>query len=85
MFTPQPAEYVDPQTGEVKKKQIKYYPDTYKDRIGKSYNDYVASQQMSLFESLEEYTGKTYGDAIQTLAAEPELVLVGEGGEPNGS
>lgn len=35
----------------------------YKDRIGRSYNDYAMAQQMSMFEPLDEYTGKTYGDA----------------------
>ena len=40
MFTPKPQEYTDPLTGEMKKKQIKFFPDAYKNRIGKSYNDY---------------------------------------------
>ena len=35
----------------------------YKDRIGRSYNDYAAAQQMSMFEPMDEYTGKTYVDA----------------------
>ena len=35
MFTPKPQEYTDPLTGEMKKKQIKFFPDVYKDRIGK--------------------------------------------------
>ena len=34
-----PEEYVDRSTGEVKKRTIKYYPDEYKERIGKSYKD----------------------------------------------
>jgi hypothetical protein len=41
MFTPTPIEYVDKNTGEIKKRQVKYYPDEYKDCIGKSYNDYA--------------------------------------------
>ena len=38
MFTPKPQEYTDPLTGEMKKKQMKFFPDAYKNRIGKSYD-----------------------------------------------
>ena len=31
----------NPLTGEMKKKQMKFFPDAYKNRIGKSYNDYT--------------------------------------------
>ncbi|MCE5235845.1 MAG: hypothetical protein ABFC62_05930 [Clostridiaceae bacterium] len=73
MFTALLNEYVDTLTGEIKKRQIKYYPDEYKDRIGKSYNDYAASQQLNLFESFEGYAGQTYADAAtaQVSAALP--------------
>ena len=30
MFTPKPQEYTDPLTGEMKKKQMKFFPDAYK-------------------------------------------------------
>ena len=62
-FAPQPTEYVDINTGEVKKRRVVYYPDMYKDKIGKSYNDYVAARQTNIFEYLEDYVGKTYEDA----------------------
>lgn len=62
MIPPNFVEYTDEMTGEVKKKKIIYYPDHYKDRIGKSYNDYVASQQINLFENMSECIGKTYND-----------------------
>lgn len=55
-FAPQPLEYVDKRTGQIKKRQVKYYPDEYKYKIGKSYSDYVAFHQQSLFENLDEYT-----------------------------
>ena len=55
MFEPNKEEYVDPVTGEIKQRQVKYYPDFYKNRIGRSYNDYVASSQKSKFESTESY------------------------------
>lgn len=58
MFTPDKHEYVDPKTGEIKYRQIKYFPDTYKDCIGKSYNDYVAARQLSLFETFAGYQGE---------------------------
>lgn len=55
MYEPNMEDYIDPFTGETKKRQVKYYPDFYKDRIGRSYNDYVASKQMGKFESTESY------------------------------
>ena len=68
MFAPSPEEYVDEQTGEIKKRRVVYYPDKYKGRIGRSYSEYAASQQMSLFEMLDDYGTKTYGDAPTTTA-----------------
>lgn len=72
MFAPNPMEYKDNVTGEIKKKQVKYYPDVYKDRIGKSYNDYVATKQITLFEYLDEYSGKTYSDVPEESLEEAE-------------
>ena len=46
MFTPMKEEYEDPKTGEKKKRQVKYYPDLYKTRIGKSYEDYEQARQI---------------------------------------
>lgn len=57
MFEPNKEDYVDPVTGETKKRQVKYYPDFYKNKIGRSYNDYAAASQMSKFESTESYVG----------------------------
>lgn len=65
MFT-QPEEYIDKKTGEIKKRLIKYYPDEYKDRIGKTYNDYMAVRQTNMFESLDGYAGMTYSDALSS-------------------
>ncbi len=55
MFEPKKEEYVDPVSGEIKKRQIKYYPDFYKNRIGRSYDDYAQAQQMSMFEKTDSY------------------------------
>lgn len=62
MFDSKPMEFVDEETGEIKKKQVKYYPEEYKDCIGKSYNDYIEAKQMNIFELLDEYTGQSYSD-----------------------
>ncbi len=72
MFASEPMEYVDEKTGEVKKKQVQYFPDIYKDSIGKSYNDYVDARQMNLFEYLEEYQNQTYSDAPEEQKTETE-------------
>ena len=56
----------------VVKRKTSYYPDEYKDRIGKSYNDYVAARQMSVFEYLEGYVGQTYSDAAAQETAVEE-------------
>lgn len=68
MFEPKPEEYTDPITGEIKKRQVKYYPDFYKDRIGRYYDDYAATHQLSLFEQLEDYS--TSGNQNQVFPAE---------------
>ena len=70
MFSKESKEYIDPATGEVKKAKIVYYPDAYKGRIGQSYSDYVASQQLSLFDQFGELTGNTYSDEVGTQGEE---------------
>lgn len=59
MFGAKPVEYEDPETGEVKMRQMKFYPDEHKNCIGKSYNDYAASRQLNLFEDLTGYAGES--------------------------
>lgn len=61
MFGAKPVEYEDPETGQVKKRQVKFYPDEYKDCIGKSYNDCAASRQLNLFEDLTGYADEPGG------------------------
>lgn len=61
MFSPLPEEFLDKKTGEMKKRRVVYYPDEYKGRIGKSYNDYIVAQQTSMFEDLEGYVGTNNG------------------------
>ena len=70
MYAPKPLEYVDKITGVTKRRQVKYYPDEYKYKIGKSYNDYVAFHQQSLFENLDEYTDRTDSPAPLTEGEE---------------
>lgn len=64
-FEPKPEEYTDPETGEVKKRQVKYYPEYYRNRIGRYYDDYAAAQQLNMFEQLEDYSAG--GDQDQPL------------------
>ena len=71
-FAAKATEYIDQKTGKVKKRRTVYYPDEYKDRIGKSYNDYAEARQMSIFENLEGYVGKTYEDAEVDETAQTE-------------
>ena len=56
MFGAKPLSMKIQKPGKIKKKQLKFYPDEYKDCIGKSYNDYAASRQMNLFEDLSGYS-----------------------------
>ncbi len=70
MFAPNQEEYVDPATGEVKKRQVKYYPDAYKNRIGRSYNDYEQYKQINLFEDFSNYEASgspTENQEVQSL------------------
>lgn len=55
MFAPKKEEFVDPVTGETKKRQVKYYPDAYKNKIGRSYTEYEQYRQMNLFEDFGAY------------------------------
>lgn len=64
------TEYVNEETGEIKKRRTVYYPNEYKDHIGKSYNDYVEARQLSVYEYLEGYVGQTYEDAVDSSPAQ---------------
>lgn len=62
MFAPKKEEYIDHETGEKKQRQVKYYPDAYKNRIGRSYNDYAQYRQMNLFEDFHGYEDENTAD-----------------------
>ncbi len=72
MFDAKPEEYIDPKTGETKKRRIKYYPDQYKERYGKTYSDYMASHPTQDYEPFDDYItsslGKTYSDVMKDRA-----------------
>jgi len=61
MFDALPEEYVDKKTGELKKRIKAYYPEKYEGRIGNYYHDYVATEQMNMFENLNDYDEKESG------------------------
>lgn len=69
MFAPKPDEYVDPKTGQTKKRHIKYYPEQYKDRYGKTYSDYMATHPVDVYESFDDYISmgstKSLSDVLQ--------------------
>jgi len=73
-----PEEYVDKKTGEIKKRQIKYFPDEYKERIGKTYKDYIERYQMSFFEQLSDYSADDTGEAVQTMTLGPTTEYEGD-------
>lgn len=72
-FQPEPVEIVDEETGEIKKKVVKKYPMSQQGKIGQSYNDYVESRQMNIFEYLDDYTNQGYStDTNKTLSQRSE-------------
>lgn len=83
MFTPGKEEYEDPKTGEKKKRQVKYYPDLYKTRIGKSYNDYEAARQINLFEDIMSYEEDKSGTPVAGVSIESGQVPT-SGGQSDG-
>ena len=70
-----PEEYVDPATGEVKKHIKVYYPEKYRGHVGNYYNDYVAREQVSMFESLEDYQDKK--EISDSAAQVPPATTIG--------
>lgn len=62
MFAPKKEEFVDPVTGETKKRQVKYYSDAYKNRIGRSYTEYEQYRQLNLFEDFGNYNKEQQPD-----------------------
>ena len=64
-----------PLTGEMKKKQMKFFPDAYKNRIGKSYNDYIADHQMNMFEDFIGYQSSTVLDEPEREAGTTSIPI----------
>ena len=46
---------LNPKTGKPRIKQVKYYPEKYKDRIGRDYSDYAEARKNEGYENLENY------------------------------
>lgn len=74
MFAARPDEYVDPKTGVTKKRQIKYYPDQYRERYGKTYSDYMATHPVDNYESFDDYismnAAKPFAEVLQNTLNE---------------
>ena len=83
MFSSQVEEVLDEETGEVKKKKkdIKYYPEKYKGRIGMSYSDYEQTRQMNLFEDFANYFQQD-GTAVETAGTESAATETTETDKP---
>jgi len=78
MFSARPDEYIDPKTGATKKRQIKYYPEQYKERYGKTYSDYMAAHPQDDFEKLDDYVAmKTIQDVFPSSAVSPSTISNG--------
>lgn len=85
MFAPKKEEFVDPVTGETKKRQVKYYQDAYKNRIGRSYTEYEQYRQLNLFEDFGAYN-KEGKDRSIDLIGENQIENSMEGTEtPQGA
>ena len=85
MFAPKKEEFVDPVTGETKKRQVKYYQDAYKNRIGRSYTEYEQYRQLNLFEDFRAYN-KEGKDRSIDLIGENQIENSMEGTEtPQGA
>ena len=72
-FPPEYVEYVDAKTGAKKKRQVKLYPEYYREHIGKPYSAYEASRQSSLFEDIVGYdsaTSKVTEESQPSVSAE---------------
>lgn len=69
MFDPLPEEYFDKRTGKMKKRTNKYYPDEIRMKLGRSYSDYMATQERSSFESLSGYMD-SQGDNVESTVSD---------------
>ena len=61
MYSEQAEEYFDRRTGQMKKRKFAYYPEMYAGHIGKTYSDYIASEQILGFEDLSSYSAQGSG------------------------
>lgn len=75
MFDPLPEEYFDKRSGKMKKRINKYYPDEVRMKLGRSYSDYVATQERSSFESLSGYMD-TSGTAVPATVTDEAAAAI---------
>ena len=54
---------------------MKFFPDTYRNRIGKSYNDYIADHQMNMFEDFIGYQSSTVLDEPEREAGTTSIPI----------
>lgn len=75
MYSEQPEEYFDKRTGKMKKRNFAYYPDMYAGHIGKTYSDYIAGEQLTLFEDLSSYKEQGIPISPDGVATHTELFM----------
>ncbi len=72
---------VNPETGKVRKKSVQYFPETYKDRIGRDYGSYMESLENERFEELGSYADQTEEEvkvAVKEVPADSMLPIIKE-------
>lgn len=75
MFDPLPEEYFDKRSGKMKKRINKYYPDEVRMKLGRSYSDYMATQERSSFESLAGYMD-TSGATVSATVTDEDAAAI---------
>ena len=66
---------VDRKTGKAKTTRIKYYPEKYKDRIGRDYSDYAELRKKEKYERLNNYSGEEPQERIVAVSEIPAGIV----------
>ncbi|MBR1633525.1 MAG: hypothetical protein IJ682_00525 [Lachnospiraceae bacterium] len=80
-FEPRKEKYVDEKTGETKERQVKNYPDKYKDRIGQTYEEYKQSHLQEKFEEVDHYSDSIAEDEAGSISTEAVADVVMPSGQ----
>lgn len=90
MHAPKKQQVVDPISGKIKMKEMKYYPERYKTCFGRTYSDYIATKEQDDFEHIGGYEllanvdlqnaaeSTTSTSVLEEVAAEESAVMLPE-------